>query len=442
MKSAAITKVSKKLSSIVGTGRVSKPSNPSLSYKTIPDVIVRPKNNKEVAKIVKLAVKDRVPVVLVGDGSKVYVGSDQEPGGIGLDMGAMGDVVKISNEDLFVTLEPGVSWKKINADMSKKKLFLSTYPSSTPDATLGDWVNTGGMGIGSYKYGGIEQQVRSLEIVLANGAVISTGCKNVLNNSSGYNLTDLFVGSEGTLGVVTKVTLKVIPTPKEIRPTTFIFPGFDKASKAIQALTRIGATPYHVAFLDTEDLSLKGTVKKEAPGGATFVNIAFEGDSAIINHEEKAIDTVMKENGGKKATKGLAREEWNSRFSESRLKAQGPLFLLGTVFCPIPRLAEMREVSKNTLKKLKIKGAITGTVCDRSTAVVMIYAFSTQDRILKNKASVAIAKKLTDEAFKLGARPGGFGMRFQGNLKKMHGKGMLVMEDIKTNLDPHYILNP
>jgi D-lactate dehydrogenase (cytochrome) len=102
----------------------------------------------------------------------------------------------------------------------------------------------------------------------------------------------------------------------------------------------------------------------------------------------------------------------------------------------------MIKGSQDVLKKLKMKGAVVGYIADQNTASFMTYAISNEQKIIKNMASLALVKKLTDEAFKVGGRPGGFGLYFSGNLKKIHGKGVLVMDDIKSTFDPHYIMNP
>jgi glycolate oxidase len=447
----------KKLAAIVGENRVSDsnldrilyshdlaplPKEMGLMFKTVPDVVVKPENAKELSKIMKLATRDHVPVTPRGGASWAMGGVVPAFGGIVLDMGSMQEIIEIDKDNLFVTVEPGVNWQTLYDRLLKKGLFLGAYPSSAPGATVGGWINTGGVGIGSYKYGGIEKQVRALEVVLPDGRIIKTGSKNVVNNSSGYNLTDLFAGSEGTLGVLTKITLKVFPAPEKIKPVSYIFPDLEKAAEGIYALTRSNITPYHIAFLDGDHFELLRELGKDAPKVGAMVNVTFTGYSDIVNIEEKITTEIMTKHGGKKASDKLSKHEWEERLFEARARKLGPGFLLGEGFCPMSKFSVMTTKSKKVLSKLKLKGAVVGTICDNNTAVFMTYAIPNEHKLIKSMASMSIVKKLTDEVFKLGGRPGGFGLLFSGNLKKIHGKSMFAMDNIKNAFDPEYIMNP
>ena len=453
----AKSEIYKSLADIVGEKRVSEsnldrllyshdiaplPKEMSLLFKTVPGIVVKPRNAKEVSKIMKYAVKNNVPVTPRGGASWTFGGVVPAFGGIVLDMGSMQEILEINKENLCVTVEPGVKWKTLYDTLLSKNLLIGAYPSSAPGASIGGWVNTGGVGVGSYKYGGIDQLIRSLEVVLSDGTIITTGCKNVLNNSSGYNLTDLFIGSEGTLGVITKINLKIFPAPEEIRPTSFVFSNLEKAGEAIHALTRTDIIPYHIAFLDGTHFDLLRELDKDTPKVGAIVNISFSGASNIIDIQEKATKEIMAKYGAKKATKKYAEHEWGERFFESKARRLGPGLIVGESFCPVSKIVEMSKRSQLVLKKLKMKGAVVGYVVDPNTALFMTYAISNEHKLIRSMASLALVKKLTDEAFKVGGRPGGFGLLFSGNLKKIHGKGVFIMDDIKSTLDPHYIMNP
>jgi len=452
------SEIYKKMASIVGEKRVSEsnldrllyshdliplPKEMSLVFKTLPDIVVKPRDAKDVSRIMEYAVKENIPVTPRGGATWAFGGAVPAFGGIVLDMKNMKEILEINEEDLYVTVEPGVNWKKLYDTLLSKGLLIGAYPSSAPGASVGGWVNTGGVGVGSYKYGGINQLVRSLEVVLSDGSIITTGCKNVVSNSSGYNLTDLFVGSEGTLGIITKITLKVFPSPKEIRPTSFIFSNLEKAGGAIHALTRTNITPYHISFQDGAHFDLLRKLDKDTPKKVgAMVNIIFSGNSKIIDIEQKATEKIVAKYGGKKTTKEFATHEWDERFFDSKARRLGPGLIVGESFCPISKIIEMGKRSQDVLKKLKMNGAVVGYVSDPNTAFFMTYAISNEHKIIRNLASVALVKKLTDEAFKVGGRPGGFGLLFSGSLKKIHGRGVSIMDDIKSALDPYYIMNP
>ena len=456
-KTGSKSKLFKKLASIVSEKNVSEsnldrilyshdlaplPKEMSLLFKTVPDVVVKPRNVKDVSRIMKLATKENIPVTPRGGASWAFGGAVPAFGGIVLDMDGMQEILEINKKDLFVTVEPGVDWKSLYDKVLDEGFLVAAYPSSAPGASVGGWVNTGGVGIGSYKYGGIDSLIRSLEFVLPDGTIVSSGCKNILSNSSGYDLPRLLVGSEGTLAVLTKITLKIFPAPEEIRPTSFVFPDLEKAGEAVLALTRSNITPYHIAFLDGPHFDLMRELSSDTPKVGAVINVVFSGNSRIIDIEEEMADKIMSDHGGKKEKKKFADHEWSERFFEAKSRRLGPGFLLGESYCPITQFGEMAKRSRKVLKKLKMKGAVVGMMADPNTALFMTYAITNEHKLIRGMVSMALVKKLTDAAFKLGGRPAGFGLLFSGNLKKIQGKGVYVMDELKSAIDPHYIMNP
>ena len=444
----------KKLANIIGKERISEsnldvlyrhnmtPLPKETAFKTVPDIIVKPRDALDVSKIIKFAVKNNIPVTLIGGTTLALGESTRASGGIFLDMGDMQKILEINKENLYVTVEPGVNWMKLYDILLNEDLLVGTYPNNAPGVSVGDWVNTGGVGIGSYKYGGIGQQIRSLEVVLPDGNIIKTGFKNVVHNSSGYNLSDLFVGSEGTLGIVTKLTLKLFPTPEEIRPSTYVFPNLEEAGKAILSLTRANINPYHIAFLDGTHFDILRDLGKDVPDVGALVNIIFSGNSRIIDIEDKKTEEIMIKYGGEKQTEEFANHEWTERFFESRARRLGSGLIVAEGFCPLSRFIDMTKGSQGALKMLKMKGGIFGYIADPNTALVITYAISNEQNIMKNMTSMALEKKITDEILKVGGRPGEFGLIFRGNIKKIHGGKAFLMDDIKSALDPYKILNP
>ena len=269
----------KKLAIIVGEERVSRsrlerlvyshdlaplPKEMSLAFKTIPDIVVKPRNATDVSRIVKYAVKNDIPITPRGGATWALGGAVPAFGGIVLDMGSMQEILEINKDDLYVTVEAGADWKTLHDSLLNKGLLIGAYPSSAPGASVAGWVNTGGVGIGSYKYGGVEQQIRSMEVVLPNGNIINTGWSNVVNNSSGYNLNGLFVGSEGTLGIATKLVLHIIPKPEATRTLLAIFDNLDDASQAVSDIVSVGIIP---AALELMDKTMCGAIEQSVAAG-------------------------------------------------------------------------------------------------------------------------------------------------------------------------------
>lgn len=450
-------KIYKMLLGIVGEDRIKKdnlnkllyshdvaslPDMFSLGFKMKPDFIVKPNNAEEISKIVKLAIKQEIPIIPRGGASWGLGGAVPVQGGIVLDMNGMDKILEIDQKNLIVKVEAGVTWKELYDQLIRKQLFIGAYPSSAPSATIGGWINTGGVGIGSYKYGSARDLIRNMEVILPTGEIINTGFDKVLANSAGYDLNSLFIGAEGTLGILTKVTLKINSKPKEIRPLTYTFSALQKVSPVVQKLVRENMTPLHISFFGAEHFKLLSKLKLgKSPTGAVL-NVVLEGDNKILDYEEELVDKIVKENGGTKEDKKMANHEWNERYYEMRTKRLGPSAILAEAFVPISEMGKMVNDTYAIFKKLKLRGAITGMISDRNTAVFMPYYLTDERKFFKSISSLSFVKKLGDLSFKHGGRPAGLGLFYAVNLKKLHGPGMDLIYNIKDTLDPHEIMNP
>jgi glycolate oxidase len=457
-KSIKINPVYKKLTKIVGADRVKAddferdlyshdvaalPKMMGVAFNFKPDLVVRPKNAKEVSEIIKTALKEKVPIIPRGGASWGLGGAVPTNGGIVLDLTNMNRILEIDEDNLIVTVESGIYWKSLNENLVQKGFIIGSYPSSAYSATVGGWINTGGVGIGTYKYGSVGDQLRSMEVVLANGEIIDTGFKNVLSNSSGYNLNGLFLSSEGTLGVVTKVTLKMYPAPEEIRPLSYDFSSAEKMCSAIRKITRSKILPLHIGFLDKNHFGFLKLINKNVPKVNEFLlNAVFEGDSKMIDYEEQVIDKIASSTGATKKDTKTAKHEWDERYFEMRIKKVGPTLITGEALTPISTMPSMVKGIYKVFKKMKLRAAITGFISDRNTVTFMPYYLTDERQMVRSLLSMAFTKKLNDLAFKNGGRPAGLGIFFASNLKKLHGNELGLMFDLKSALDPYNIMNP
>ena len=195
----------------------------------VPDVVVRPRSTQDVSEILKIATEFGKPITPRGSSTWGLAGSVPAFGGILIDMvGGMSKVLKVDTENLTITCQAGCSWKQVYDAAWEKGMMLGSYPSSFPSATVAGWISTSGIGIGNYKYCSAGDNIRSMTVVLPDGTIVKTGFNNVCDNMSGYNLNRLFVGAEGTLGVITEVTLKLVPKPEVLRPLAYAFESLDK----------------------------------------------------------------------------------------------------------------------------------------------------------------------------------------------------------------------
>ena len=427
------------------------PKHIALVFKIVPDIVVRPKSADEVSKIMKLARKEDIPVTPRGAASWGIGGGVPSQGGILLDMSGMNKVIEIDQKNLCITVEAGITWKEVIDALSRLEsesastkfgIKLGAYPSSAPAATVGGWINTGGVGISSYKYGGAENQLRSLEVVLPNGNIINTGFPNVVANSSGYDLTRLFVGSEGTLGVITQATLKLYPKPEVFLALSYSLQDIEIASKAMLMVTREDFTPLHMSYLDKNHNEYLRELGLSTHEIGALVNVALEGSKTVVGEQEKIIDKIMAENGAEKLDNEIAMHEWDERFYELRVKRLGPSLILYEVFVPVANLYEAIKRFNEFAADRKLPTGITGVISDRNTATLMPYFLLDERKLIKFMTSLSTTAALGDISFDLGGRPAGLGTFWASNLPKLHGKGSLVMDDIKSAIDPYGLLNP
>jgi glycolate oxidase len=408
-----------------------------------PDVIVRPSSTSEVVRVVNLARELKVPLTPKGAGTLGLGGSLPSKGGILLDVSTMNQIVEVDPHTLSATVEAGVTWEELRTAARAKDLRVGAYPSSALAATVGGWLAGGGVGIGSYRYGAAADQVRWLEVVLPDGRVLETGFRGVMDNASGYSLGHLFIGSEGTLGIITRATVKLHPRHGDVEPTAYAFKGLKEAARGILALTRSPVVPYNVSFVD--GLHLKNLEELGAPvpdAAGAVVTVALEGhpqERALVDRE---VEAAMGVGGGRRLPDEDAVESWDNRAYEFRVKRLGPGLVPGSIFVPAARFEEVVERVYNAISDLGMKAGVTGLVADRNTVDILPYYIVDDRKMMKGLAVMGFMKRLTDIALSHGGRPVGVGMWFAQNLGRVHGEGAHVMRQVKSSLDPEGIMNP
>ncbi|MBM4237361.1 MAG: FAD-binding oxidoreductase, partial [Euryarchaeota archaeon] len=215
----------------------------------MPEVVVRPRTTGQVSSLLRLANENGVPVLARGGGTGLCGSAVPLKGGIVLDMTKMDEIREIRVDDLYCIVGPGVIYDKLNEALAPKKFFFPPTPGSGEACTIGGMVATNASGMRAIKYGATRDYVLGLEVVLASGEVIRTGTKTI-KNSSGYQLERLFVGSEGTLGVITEVTLRIAPKPKKAAMAVAAFDNLEKAGKCVSAIIAKPLIPSAIELMD------------------------------------------------------------------------------------------------------------------------------------------------------------------------------------------------
>lgn len=255
-----------------------------------PEVVLRPRTTEEISAILKICNADKIPVTPRGAGTGLSGGALPHLGGVLLSTDRMNSILEIDERNLQVTTEPGVITEVLQDAVKQKGLFYPPDPSSRGSCFIGGNIAENSGGPKAVKYGVVKDYVLNLELVLPNGEIIWTGA-NVLKNSTGYNLTQLVVGSEGTLGVVTKIVLKLIPLPKYDLLMLAPFASLEKAGEAVSAIFRAGFTPSALELVEIDALRI---VSKMVESSAVPVTDDIEAH-LIIEVDGNNTDVLMQE---------------------------------------------------------------------------------------------------------------------------------------------------
>jgi glycolate oxidase len=428
--------------------RISYGSDAS-EHQHLPDCAVWPRNTEHVSGILKLANKELFPVVPRGAGTGLAGSAIPQSGGLVMDMGRMNQILRISIENRLVVVQPGVVYANLANALAPYGFFFPPDPASGKVSTLGGNVATCAGGLKGAKYGTTREYVLGLEVVLPQGSVIRTG-SNCVKSVSGYDLTRLFVGSEGTLGVVTEITLKINPMPVKTSTCSAAFDTVEEAGNAVAEVMRSGVLPSALEFLDQQCiLALNRDAALGLPRAAAMVFAEADG----YTHEEtkfqiEKIIKVFKRNNGKYIAKAESKAEtekiWTARKSIGAILFRMSYNLLAEdVTVPISKVPEMLRGIQTISKRHNILIATLGHLGDGNLHPNIIFDG-------RNPEESARAEKATTEIFRLAIEMGGtltgehgIGLAKAPFMRLEHSEvAMRVMSDIKKLFDPNNILNP
>jgi FAD/FMN-containing dehydrogenases len=453
------SKLAIELSAIVGKDNVSEsemdrmlyghdlaplPKEAGLAFKNVPDVVVRPSSLEEISQIVKIAIKEGAAITPRGASTWGLGGSMPTAAGILLDISAkMDKIVEIDEVNMTAKVQAGCTWKRLIDECEKKGLIVPSYPSSFPAATVGGWASTGGIGIGGYKYGPAKQNILSLEVVTADGSIVKAGYDSIADNMSGYSLTQLFTGAEGTLGVIGTVTLRVHPLGK-IRPLAYDFQTLREMGAPINEITRHPSLkPLHIAWSDYMHFENQRLAGVHAPDVKNLFLVTLQGDDAFMDLEEKTLDEIVAKHGGVKVDSHIAEHEWEERCYEFRSRNIGTGSIPAEVVVTNENWAAFVDECYEGFKKMKMdKGGVIGMISDRSTAMFMPYYFMDGESLL-GMTGFAFNFYMGERALEYGGRSLGLGVFFASNLDTLHCKETVAyMRALKAAMDPKDVMNP
>ncbi|MFP8784418.1 FAD-binding oxidoreductase [Planococcus plakortidis] len=411
-----------------------------------PDAVVFPLSSEEVSRVMKIAGKHEIPIVPFGLGTSLEGHVIPYAGGITMDFSLMDKVLEIKPEDFLVRVEPGVTRSKLNQELKKHGLFFSVDPGA--DATLGGMAATNASGTTSVRYGVMRDQVRDLEVVLANGEIIHTG-NLAVKSSSGYNLNGLFVGSEGTLGAFTELTLQVYGIPEMTIAGRADFSSIDEAVSAVVAIQSAGIQVARIELVDAASIAQVNAYSHTDYPEVPTLFLEFHGNEAGLMQDVDFARDILSDNGCsnfKFEKDSLARAQlWDARhnLAYAAMRANpGKKMMVTDVCLPISQLAGGIHAAQEALRAEGLEGGILGHVGDGNYHALLMIDVENPEEMAKaeafNRAIVEYA--LSKGGSCTGEHGVGIGKAKYQQLE--HGNAYSVMQALKKTLDPQNLLNP
>lgn len=412
----------------------------------LPDVVVFPETREEIRELVKYAYEQYIPIVPFGLGSSVEGQVIPVRGGISLNLTRMNRILEIRPHDFVVKVQPGVTRNQLNQELKRHNLFFPVDPAV--DATFGGMAATNASGTNAVKYGVMKDQVLGLEVILANGDVVSTG-GHFMKSSAGYNLTGLFVGSEGTLGIFTELILRVYSIPEHTMTLRAGFPDVTAASKAVVRMLNENLSIGCVELVDEKTVSAINRYKNMNLSPVAQLFLELTGKEHAVQDDLIIAKQILASEGCQNIEYALNQKEreqlWMARHEAAfAIHALEPhKRLLATDVCvPITELPKAIQITRAIMNEHNLEGAILGHVGDGNYHAVFLVDPDNEIDIQKAKA---VNDAIVDYALKNGGTCSGehgIGMGKIKHLQQQHGNLVSTMRNIKNLFDSRNILNP
>ena len=417
-------------------------------HAVLPDAVVFPSSTEDVRAVVAACAAQRVPMTAFGAGSSLEGHVIPLRGGVSVDLTRMTRILRLSVEDLDVTVEAGVTRKQLERHLQSTGLFFPLDPGA--DATIGGMASTRASGTTAVRYGTMRELVLGLTAVIADGRIVRTGSR-ARKSSAGYDLTRLFVGSEGTLGIITEVTLRLHGRPEAVAAATCWFESIEAAVAAVITIVQLGIPVARIELLDEVQMeAVRRHSRLDNPAAPTLF-FEFHGLSdANVEEQALAVGAIAGEHGGHdfaRATSPEARATlWQARhdaYYAALAMRPGARGWTTDVCVPISRLAECIRETKHDLGSSHLSGPLVGHVGDGNFHLIMPVDPDSE-------ADLAEAERITDRLVERALAMGGtcsgehgVGLGKMRFLEAEHGRPALdVMRAIKNALDPHDLMNP
>lgn len=417
--------------------------------KNLPDAVVFVETKEQVQKVVRLAEKYKVPVICRGAGTNVVGACVVEHGGIILNFSKMNKIIEINRENMTATVEPGVILGDLQKEVDKLGLFYPPDPSNLAVSTVGGSIAQSSGGAKSFKYGTTKDYVIDLLVVMANGEILRTGSKTI-KNATGYNLNTLFVGSEGTLGIVVEATLKLIPKPQSKKVLMAYFETVKDAVHAVNSIIEQRIFPATIDFMDRNAIQ---TVEKFYPANLltdkeAALIVEIDGFEASMKYQENVIVEILKLQNASAIQVSHNDEEYN-RIWTARRSSMGacaklkPNVTTDDVIVPREKLSDLVLGIREICEKYNLEVCMVGHVGDGSVHPQIPVDYNDEDEYKRYKLAKSEIYDLTAKLGGILSGEHGIGSEKRDHIHKVINSVSLdYMRQIKKTFDPDNILNP
>ncbi|MEC8582705.1 MAG: FAD-linked oxidase C-terminal domain-containing protein, partial [Pseudomonadota bacterium] len=417
------------------------------STPSLPDAVAFPETTEEVSQIMRICTKHKCPVVPYGVGTSLEGHIVPIHGGISVDTSRMNQILEVHAEDLDAVVQPGVTREQLNEDLRATGLMFTVDPGA--NATLGGMAATRASGTNAVRYGTMRENVLALEVVLADGTVIETGTR-ARKSSAGYDLTHLFVGSEGTLGIITKLTVRLYGQPEHIAAATCAFPTIDDAVNTVILAIQTGLPMARIELLD--ELQMKGMNTYNPDMNMAekpYLFLEFHGSPAGVEEQVASFRDIAEEFGVQDfewASKTEDRNRlWAARHSAyyaGKSLRPGAEGVVTDVCVPISELAECIRGTQEDIAASGLIAPLVGHVGDGNFHLLILVDPESDDELKRAKelAHNVCRRALASGGTVTGEHGVGTGkMRY---MEEEHGPAYAVMAQLKKSLDPNNLMNP
>lgn len=419
------------------------------AIKNLPDAVVFVENIDQVQTVVKLANKYKIPIICRGAGTNVVGACVVEHGGIILNFSKMNKIINISPENMTATVEPGVVLGHFQREVEKFGLFYPPDPSNLAVSTIGGSIAQSSGGAKSFKYGTTKDYVIDLKVVMANGEILRTGA-NTIKNATGYNLNTLFVGSEGTLGIVVEATLKLIPKPESKK---VLMAYFDSVKEAVLAVNSIIEQRIYPATIDFMDKNAIQTVEKFYPANLltdkeAALIVEIDGFECSMQYQEDIIVNILNASNASKIQVSHNEEEYNKIWTARRSSMGAcaklkPNVTTDDVIVPRENLEALVLGIRAICEKYNLDVCMVGHVGDGSVHPQIPIDYNDEEEYRCYKLAKSEIYDLTAKLGGILSGEHGIGSEKRDHIHKVINSVALdYMRQIKKTLDPKNILNP